>query len=105
MTSAINIRPQDFKIVQNILSNNLPKSGCRIFVFGSRATATAKRASDLDLAIDLGRQMTRIESHTLANQFEDSDLPYRVDVIDLQTVSSDFLALIQDTLQELVLPA
>ena len=95
MTPEITIRPQDREIVRNILLAVLPPENRRIFVFGSRARGTQKRAADLDLAIDLGRPVSTKEEFELKDQFEESDLPYRVDVIDLNTISQHFRELIQ----------
>jgi predicted nucleotidyltransferase len=90
----IDMRPQDLKIVQNILRAHLPATA-RAFVFGSRATGKTKRSSDLDLAIDLGRILTREENADLADAFDESDLPYRVDVVDLNGASESFRAIIE----------
>ena len=99
MTTKICIRPHDFKIARDILNEVLPASGSQIFVFGSRATGTLKRASDLDLAIDLGRPLTQLEQSNLAEKFEESDLPYRVDVVDLQTVQPYFKVIVEKTMR------
>ena len=69
------------RLVLNILHANLPQS-TQIWVFGSRATGRARRYSDLDLAIDAGRPLTLDEIAGLAEAFSDSDLPYKVDLID-----------------------
>jgi uncharacterized protein len=69
------------RLVLNILHTNLPAS-TKAWVFGSRATGRARRYSDLDLAIDTGRPMTLDEIARLAEAFSDSDLPYRVDLVD-----------------------
>ncbi|MGA2044785.1 MAG: nucleotidyltransferase domain-containing protein [Roseiarcus sp.] len=67
----------------------------RAFVFGSRATGRARRTSDLDLAIDLGRSLTRRESLDLAEGFDESDIPYRVDIVDLHAASDGFKAIVE----------
>jgi amidophosphoribosyltransferase len=82
----LDIRPQDLQIVQKILEASLPKNAI-VWVFGSRAKGKARCASDLDLAIDLGRPLTQHESSQLFHAFEGSDLPYTVDVVDLYTVN------------------
>ena len=51
-------------------------------MFGSRASGRARRYSDLDLAIDAGRRLTLDEIARLAEAFSDSDLPYKVDLVD-----------------------
>jgi predicted nucleotidyltransferase len=68
-------------LVLNILRANLPKS-TKVWVFGSRATGRARRYSDLDLAIDPGRPLTLDEIAGLSEAFSDSELPYKVDLID-----------------------
>lgn len=93
MTQPIDIRPADLAIVQNILRGTLP-GVTRVWVFGSRAKWTAKDSSDLDLAIDAGRPLTSAERADLSEAFEESDLPYRVDVADFQTVTPEFRAVI-----------
>jgi uncharacterized protein len=99
MKGGIDLRPKDFTIVQDILSGVLPINETRVFAFGSRVSGLAKRGSDLDLALDLGRPLTRAERHSLADQFEACDLPYTVDVIDLQTISPSFKAIVQEQMR------
>ena len=94
MTATIDIRPQDLKIVRDILRAQLPENA-RVLVFGSRATGRTRRASDLDLAVDCGRPLTRAESGALDEAFDESDLPYRVDVVDLRGVSEGFGASVE----------
>ncbi len=93
MTLPPDIRPQDAQIVKEILQQNLPENH-KIYVFGSRATGKTKKSSDLDLAIDLGRPMTKQEQYQLHDSFEDSDLPYKVDIVDLHNVSDEFRKII-----------
>jgi len=69
------------RLVLNIIRTNLPQ-GTKAWVFGSRATGRARRYSDLDLALDAGRQMTLDEIARLTEAFSDSDLPHRVDLVD-----------------------
>jgi predicted nucleotidyltransferase len=73
------------RLVLNILRAHLPVS-TKAWVFGSRTTGRVRRYSDLDLAIDAGRELTLDEIATLAEAFSDSDLPYRVDLMDWQGI-------------------
>ena len=77
----IDLAPDHRRLVLNILGANLPQS-TKVWVFGSRATGRARRYSDLDLALDAGRRMTLDEIARLTEAFSDSDLPYRVDLVD-----------------------
>jgi type I restriction enzyme S subunit len=83
MTRSLHIDlPADHRrLVLNTLRANLPQS-TKAWVFGSRATRRARRYSDLDLAIDAGRRLTLDEFARLGEAFSDSDLPYRVDLVD-----------------------
>ena len=83
MTGALHIDlPADHtRLVLSILRAHLTPS-TQAWVFGSRATGRARRYSDLDLAIDAGRCLTLDEIGRLTEAFSDSDLPYRVDLID-----------------------
>jgi type I restriction enzyme S subunit len=75
----------DERLVLKVLRAHLPPN-TKAWVFGSRATGRARRYSDLDLAIDPGRRLTLDETAKLAEAFSDSDLPYRVDVVDWHTI-------------------
>jgi uncharacterized protein len=73
------------RLVLNILRAHLPPN-TKAWVFGSRATGRARLYSDLDLAIDAGRRLTLDETARLSEALSDSDLPYRVDLIDWQGI-------------------
>jgi uncharacterized protein len=88
----------DLKIVQDILRKCLPDKDRQVFVFGSRARGTKKRFADLDLAFDMGRRLTQQEAFELADEFEESDLSYKVDIVDLHNVSTRFADIIRPDL-------
>ncbi len=92
----IEISSRDHVIVEKILHSILSDEA-RVFVFGSRSFGTVKRSSDLDLAIDAGRKLTREEQQKLFDEFEESDLPYKVDIVDLNNVSESFKKIIDST--------
>ncbi len=50
----------------------------------------ARRFSDLDLAFDAGRPLTLRDTAILADAFDESDLPWRVDIVDLTTCTETF---------------
>lgn len=85
--------PDHMRIVLEVLAAHMPETA-KVWVFGSRATGRARRYSDLDLAIDAGRPLTLNEFAILAEAFSDSDLPYRVDIVDWFTTDDRFRRLI-----------
>ena len=89
----IDISPGDLKIVRDILRKHVPD--CEVWAFGSRAKWTAKTYSDLDLAVITDTPMSFKVSGALREDFSDSDLPWRVDVVDWATTSEAFRRIIE----------
>lgn len=99
----LDIRPEDKIIILQILKRHLPKS-TQVWVFGSRAKNNAKPFSDLDLAIDLNGETLSLQLlANLAFDFEESDLPYKVDIVDWNSISLAFKANIQADCQLIAL--
>ena len=74
--------------VTRILADHVPE--CEVRVFGSRVAGTAKHYSDLDLALIGHREIDWDTLRQLREAFEESDLPFRVDVIDWHAISEGF---------------
>jgi predicted nucleotidyltransferase len=91
------IKPHHLDIIQSILSTHLPKTAS-VWLFGSRAIGNAKPYSDIDLAIDLnGEGLSLSLQSTLEHAFENSDLPYKTDIVDFNTISKEFKSIIDST--------
>jgi predicted nucleotidyltransferase len=89
----IDIRQDHLEIVKAILKRHVPDAEVR--VFGSRVTWTAKNHSDLDLVI-VGEGPLDFRTKALLEEaFEESDLPFRVDVVDWATASDSFRKIIE----------
>ena len=102
MTSPVDIRPDHLEIVQGILREHLPV-GVKVWVFGSRANWTTKDSSDLDLALEGENKLSHKLLGALKDAFEDSTLPYTVDVVDLHTLSHAFKQIVKE--QRVALPS
>lgn len=89
MTAELDVEARWLSLVLGILGEHAPRP-CRVFAFGSRVKRRARRFSDLDLALDAGRRLTLREDAVLADAFDESDLPWRVDVVDLAACSPEF---------------
>jgi predicted nucleotidyltransferase len=92
-SARVDVTPGHRRLVLEVLGANLPRHA-EAWVFGSRATGRAQCYSDLDLAIDAGRRLTLDEMARLTEAFSDSDLPYRVDVVDWHGLDDRFRQLI-----------
>ncbi|MBI3782476.1 MAG: nucleotidyltransferase domain-containing protein [Deltaproteobacteria bacterium] len=86
---SIDLEPHLLHQVRRILKEHVPE--CEVWAFGSRVgCATSKRFSDLDLAVVSTTKIPTRRLALLANAFEESDLPIKVDVVDWQSTSSAF---------------
>jgi predicted nucleotidyltransferase len=94
VTGAIDLSQAELAIVATILRTHLPL-GTRAWVFGSRATGSARRYSDLDLALEGEQPLSADVLGDIAEALSESDLPYKVDVIDLRSADSTFRAMIE----------
>ena len=101
LTSPVDIRPDHLEIVQGILREHLPV-GVKVWVFGSRANWTTKDSSDLDIALEGETKLSHKLLGALKDAFEDSTLPYTVDVVDLHAVSHAFKQIVKE--QRVALP-
>lgn len=88
----ISLEPQHYEIVKTILGR-YPYS---FYAFGSRVRGTNKLFSDLDLLY-----IESIPIKILINieeDFEESDLPFKVDLISWNEISDNFKQLIKNDL-------
>ena len=86
--SGIDISPSDLQIVRDILKRHVP--GREVWAFGSRVTGKAKPYSDLDLVVMGETSLALSVSAALSHDFSESDLPFKVDVVDWSTTSPRF---------------
>ena len=90
----IHITEKDKTALIAILQRFVPKAS--IYVFGSRATGIRlKPFSDLDLAIDNHQPLQLHEELDIKEALDESNIPYRVDIIDLKTIDPGFLKIIE----------
>lgn len=95
MYKGINVSEDDAEIINFILK--LLPTNCQVWVFGSRLKTTIKPFSDLDLAIECEQGPLSFSLLAdLRQAFEDSSLPYKVDIVDMNTISSEFLNIINE---------
>ena len=88
----IEISPGHWNIVRGILRELV--SDREVWSFGSRALFRAKKHSDLDLAILGGEPLSLTALAALRDAFAESDLPFRVDIVDWATTGEGFRRII-----------
>jgi len=64
---------------------------CTIFLFGSRARGTERRSSDIDIGFSGLDEKTFLRTRDrLLSEFEESIIPHRVDLVNMDTAPQDF---------------
>jgi predicted nucleotidyltransferase len=90
----IYISDEEREIVTDIIKKQT--KDCEVLVFGSRLTKNHKLFSDLDLAFKCKNGLKFKTKAKLLSEFEYSDLPYRVDLVDYNKVSQEFQKIIDE---------
>lgn len=98
----MDLKPEHLKIVRDILACHLP--GREVKLFGSRANGRAKPFSDVDLVIMGDEELPVRTMRILRDAFEDSDLPFQVDLVEWAGVSEGFRRVIEGSAVALVGP-
>jgi len=91
----MDLQPEHHRILCDILAAHLP--GHEVRIFGSRATGTAKPHSDVDLVIMGVEQLPITTMRILRDAFDDSDLPFQVDLVEWAGTSEEFRKIIETT--------
>jgi len=78
------------KAIGDIIFQFIDPNEHQVFIFGSRATGKARKFSDYDIGI-IGKKPIAWEILSLIDEaFEESDLPFKVDIVDFSLVSDKF---------------
>jgi type I restriction enzyme S subunit len=86
--AGLDVSPVHWAIVEAIVKKHVADR--EVWAFGSRTKHSAKPYSDLDLVVMGEQPLSLATSAALADDFSESDLPWRVDVVDWATTSEEF---------------
>jgi uncharacterized protein len=95
----ISLSRDQIHIVRTIVLASLPDA--EIYIFGSRTDGTAKKHSDLDLVLKGHGKIDQKTLNSLILAFSESNLPFRVDVLDWHASNQEFRKLIEPQLTSL----
>jgi predicted nucleotidyltransferase len=89
----IDILPDEWRIVRHILRKHVPNQ--EVWAFGSRARRSGWTYSDLDLVIITATPLSSKIQGEMAEEFSESDLPFRVDILDWATTQENFRRIVE----------
>ena len=91
---ALDIKPEQRRQVVGLLARHLP--GASVWAYGSRVQGTARPHSDLDLVVFVSPRQ-RLQVEDLREAFEESELPFRVDLHVWEELPGRFRKRIEDS--------
>jgi len=89
----IDLAPEHLSFIREIIYRHI--AACKVYVFGSRNQGNAKKYSDLDLAVQAQGKLTIQEIGRITEDFQESSLPFRVDLHDWHRLSDEFRRIIE----------
>jgi predicted nucleotidyltransferase len=87
--SAATDQAADLAQIKALLMRALSGKSCAVYLFGSRATGAAQPASDFDVAVLADEDISR-ELSAARDMLEESNIPVKVDVVDLRLAAPAF---------------
>ena len=84
------IDQKTLKTIKAILFRYLDPREDKVFIFGSWAMGDARKWSDIDIGIESKRKIAGITILNIEEAFEESDMPYVVEVVNFVHVSEKF---------------
>lgn len=78
------------RVLKKLIRAHIPDTRYKPFIFGSRVAGAHRPYSDIDLGIVGPAPLPAKQYIALKDAFEESDLPYKVDVVDFWDVSESF---------------
>ncbi len=78
-------RDQILERLKNIVLDEIADANVKVYLFGSWARGEERRSSDIDIALDWVGGAPPDKLARLREVLEESDVPFRVDVVDLST--------------------
>ncbi len=76
--------------LKQLILNYIADKPVQIFLYGSRARNTARKTSDVDIALLSKDKLPEGFITNLREIIEESTIPYQVDIIDLNQVDDNF---------------
>jgi type I restriction enzyme, S subunit len=89
----IKLTLEELQEVRRILKIQVPEY--EVWAFGSRLRSDARKYSDLDIAIITNEPLSLSTMADLVEAFDESDLVFKVDVVDWSTTSESFRNIIK----------
>jgi len=81
---------KSINMIKALILETFRDDDVKIMLFGSRARGDFNRHSDIDIGIIPKNKCDRMKLISVKDKFEEMNIPYRVDVVDISRVSNIF---------------
>jgi predicted nucleotidyltransferase len=81
---------QEWKMLDALAVQRLKSSGAAVWIFGSRSRGDHKRYSDVDLLYAASQPLPQGLIFEVVSELEESDLPYKVDLVNLNDLADSY---------------
>ena len=78
------------ELLENIVQDVFKNESITVILFGSRARGDNLETSDMDVGIFPRKEMNKGKIALFRERIENSNIPYKVDVVDLSQASEEF---------------
>lgn len=91
MKSRINIYESSLGLLRDIAKDAFKGENVTVILFGSRARGDYLETSDVDVGILPKGEVNKSKIALFRERIENSNIPYKVDVVDLSQASKEFV--------------
>ena len=102
ISASIDLTEQQKEEILSLFARYLP--GTKVWAYGSRVKFNARPDSDLDLVCFTTPEQSG-QFYTLKEQFEESNLPFRIDLLEWNNLPDNFKENISKQHVEILIPA
>lgn len=85
----IDLPEEHLSILKEIVTTTVPSS-INVYIFGSRVNKTGRKYRDIDIGLNSSVKIPYQLTLKLYDKFDESSLPYIVDIVDLDSASPGF---------------
>ena len=90
MKSKVNIYERSLELLKDIVKDVFKDEDVLVILFGSRARGDYFETSDMDVGVLPRREVSKGKIALFRERIGDSNIPYKVDVVDLSQASKEF---------------
>ena len=90
------------KEIKEIIGKHIDLNQYQIFFFGSRVTGRGSERSDIDIGIEVVREVPAIAFMDIKEELEQLPILYKIDVVDFKNLSGEFYKVAKEKIEPIL---